>query len=127
MDFHSWHYGSHADPEVFISLIFNYLFTISYSILVNRVSYGLFKPERGVCQGDPLSPYLFLLCSEGLACLLKRSASLNRLHSHSASYHSPRISHRFFADYSLLFSQAFVSDCVEICSILKLHERVSRQ
>lgn len=78
-------------------------------------------------QGDPLSPYLFLFCSEGLACLLKRATRDGVLHGLSVSYRGPQVSHCFFADDSLLFCRATPSDCEVICDILRQYEAVSGQ
>ena len=50
--------------------------TVSYSILVNGEPKGMIVPSRGLRQGDPLSPYLFLFCAEGLNALL-RGAAMN--------------------------------------------------
>ena len=44
--------------------------TVLYSILVNGEPKGMITPSRGLRQGDPLSPYLFLFCVEGLNALL---------------------------------------------------------
>ena len=44
--------------------------SVTYSIIVNGEPQGHIVPTRGIRQGDPLLPYLFLLCSEGLNGLI---------------------------------------------------------
>ena len=48
--------------------------TASYSILINGEPKGYITLSRGIKQGDPLSPYLFLLCVDGLSSLIKKTA-----------------------------------------------------
>ena len=45
--------------------------SISFSVSVNGNFWNFFKPTRGIRQGDPISPYHFLLCAVGLSCMLK--------------------------------------------------------
>lgn len=77
--------------------------TVSYSILVNGEPRGNIQPTRGIRQEDPLSPYLFLLCSEGLNGLLQQSMVVGDLRGFSLCKYGPQISHLFFADDSLIF------------------------
>ena len=49
--------------------------TASYSILINEEPHGDIKESRGLRLGNPLSPYMFLMCTEGLHGPIKRAAS----------------------------------------------------
>jgi hypothetical protein len=58
--------------EVWVKLIMECVCSVSYSILVNGQPIGNIKLSRGICQGDPLSLYLFMLCAEALISILTK-------------------------------------------------------
>ena len=89
--------------DKWVSLIFECISIVSYSILVNGKPKGDIRPSRGIRQGDPLSPYLFLLCSEGLNRMLQKAAHNDQTRGFSLCKNGPKISTLFFADNSLLF------------------------
>ena len=51
----------------------------TYSILINGEPHGLIIPTRGLHQRDPLSPYLFLMCTKGLHGIISSTASKDEI------------------------------------------------
>jgi hypothetical protein len=60
------------DPT-WVKLIMTCVKSVRYRVRVNSDESDMFTPSRGLCQGDPLSHYLFLLCAEGLTGLLAQA------------------------------------------------------
>ena len=81
-----------------------------FSILLNGVPSGTFKPSRGIRQGDPLSPFLFILMEEGLGRSIVASWKSNdiiglRIHSLSSKQ-----THQQFVDDTMLMGHPSVQD-----------------
>ena len=53
--------------------------TVSYSFRINGKVYRSVQPSKGIRQGDPLSPYLFLIVVEGLSSLIRKSMEVGTL------------------------------------------------
>ena len=82
--------------------------TVTYSVVINGSPCGYIVPTRGLRQGDPLSPYLFLLCMEGFSALLKNTKERGTIHGVSVTRVATKVSHLLFADDSIVFMRAFV-------------------
>ena len=100
---------------------------VSFSIIVNGEPRGHIVPTKGLRQGDHLSPYLFLLVSEGLNELIKHIVSDGKIQGFSLCRGGPKISRMFFTDDSLLFCRAKVEDIKTIQGILEVYEKFSGQ
>lgn len=56
-----------------INLIMGCVRIVTYSVLVYGEPCGMINPIIEIRQGDPLSPFLFLLCTEGLNGIIKQA------------------------------------------------------
>ncbi|CAL1381267.1 unnamed protein product [Linum trigynum] len=108
-----------------VDLIMNCVSTVSYSVLVNGHQSEAFIPTRGLRQGDPLSPYLFLLCAEGLLAITKAAVRDKRMHGLKPAQGALTVSHLFFADDSVFFGRATEQESGLLKQILQLYEKES--
>ncbi|RVX07677.1 putative mitochondrial protein [Vitis vinifera] len=101
--------------------------TVSYKVVFGGELLGPIYPTRGLRQGDPLSPYLFILAAEGLSALLKQGERCGVLHGCSVARGAPTVSHLFFVDDSYLFFKATESESRSLKQILLRYQNLSSQ
>ncbi|KAL0435048.1 UNVERIFIED_CONTAM: hypothetical protein Sradi_0212700 [Sesamum radiatum] len=87
-----------------------------------KLDFGFLRPERGIRQGDPLSPYLFLFYTEALSHLIQQAESQGTIQGISVSSQAPRVSYLLFTDDTMIFCKASPKAILEIHRILKLFE-----
>ena len=107
-----------------VCLAMETIHTTSYSVLINGEAKGYMTPSRGIKQGNPLLPYLFLLCAEGLSSLIKKAIKSQQLHWILSCTNGVCISHHLFADDSFIFCQSTMEEGVDLLEILG-HDEVA--
>ena len=113
--------------EKFTDLINQCLNTTSSSILLNGSPLNRIPHSRGLRQGDPLSPYLFILGAEIFSRLLLREARLENIHGIRIGRNTPPISHLMFADDMFLFCRAKIHEVETLKKCLAIYEKWSGQ
>ena len=96
--------------------------SVRYSIRFNGVLSEPFQPTRGLRQGDPLSPYLFLFVADALSVVLQKEIGLGRVEELKVSRNAPGISHLLFADDALLFFRANAEQAGRTKQVLQLFQ-----
>ena len=119
--------GAMGFASRWIHLIMACVRSVSYSLVINGKQQGHVVPFRGLRQGDPLSPYLFLICAEGLVCLMRNAIKKGFLQGVTVANKGPKVSHLFFTDDSLFFCRAIKADCETMVNILETYKRASGQ
>jgi len=113
--------------ENFVLQVMRCMTSVTFSVKVNGKLSDCFRPTSGIRQGDPISPYLFLLCAEGLSSLLKSVGPMHLSRGVRVSIHSLWISHLLFADDCIIFSEASQRGADRLRNILELYHRGSGQ
>lgn len=100
----------------------------SFSVLVNGKAHNYFHPSRGIIQGDPLYPYIFILCMEPLIRHLDKIG--RSLRNNVGLLIPPRgfiITNMMFTDDCLIFAKATNTEARKIAKVLNDFSYVSRQ
>jgi hypothetical protein len=100
---------------------------VRYSVRFNNVALESFVPSRGLRQGDPLSPYLFLFMVDGLSKLIQEKVQQHHIQEMHMCRQAPGISHLLFADDTLLFLKASEDQALRIKEVLQVYERGTGQ
>jgi hypothetical protein len=102
--------------------------TVRYSVLINGVPSGFFGSSRGVRQGDPLSPFLFVLVMEAFSRMLGAFISRGLISGFTVGSSEPNrvnVSHLLFADDTLVFCEANESQIRHVGALLVCFEAVA--
>lgn len=86
----------------FIQLIMDCITTVKFSPLINGSPSEIIIPERGLRQGDPLSPYIFIICAEALSTALHNATQRHQISGMRASRGGPIISRYYFVTRKIL-------------------------
>lgn len=85
-------------PPHLVKVIMQCVSTVQYTLLFNGQKANSFIPQRGLRQGDPLSPYLFIMCMNVLSNLLHRAEDMKSIHGIQFNRSGPMVSHVMYAD-----------------------------
>jgi hypothetical protein len=113
--------------EVWIHLVMRCITSVRYQVRINGECTDVIIPERGLRQGDPLSPYLFLICAECFSSMLNRAEIEGSLQGVRICNGAPSINHLLFADDSLVLIKATKDSARTLQNILQLYEVCSGQ
>ncbi|KAL5857821.1 hypothetical protein ACOSQ3_005279 [Xanthoceras sorbifolium] len=114
-------------PDRWINLILDCISSVSFSFVINGRVSGRICPSRGLRQGCPLSPYLFILCAEGFSSLISAAELHGKVLGFRCCRGSPLISHLFFADDSIVFCKANSQSCAVLKDIIRVYSKGSGQ
>lgn len=114
-------------PTQLIKLIMSCITTSSASILINGTHNSYFYHSRGICQGDPLSPYLFIMCMKMISRNISLYVDYVQWQPIKLSKSGPLLSHLFFANVIILLAKVSTKSCHTIIDTLNHFIKQCRQ
>ena len=105
-------------PQNIIKVIMSCVNSTKISILFSGGALEAFNPSRGLRQGDPISPYLFILCMEYLGHLIDKKCMEGVWKPLKAFRENIGISHLFFTDDLIIFAKVDEDSCEAISEVL---------
>lgn len=113
--------------ERWVRLIMNCVNSVKYQVTHGRKRLGYVERGRGIRQGDPLSPYLFILCADGLSATIKKFESKKWLTGVKICKRAPIINHMLFADDSYVYCKANREEADKVRELLSSFEQATGQ
>lgn len=117
--------GKMGFDSKWVALVMNCIYSITYSVNMNGKRGYPFRPSRGLREGDPFSPFLFLICNEGLSTSMRLTVRDGAKLGARASRNGPNITYLLFADYYILFEEATLKGLNVLKGILDEYEAMS--
>ena len=119
----NWHFLLECLEELNLPVEFRQLIMLcvnspSMQLLWDGEKADSFEPSRGLRQGDPISPYLFVIIIEKLAHLIQLAINDEEWKPIRLTKNGPPISHLFFADDIILFAEASIEQATVIQNCL---------
>jgi hypothetical protein len=112
-------------PHQLTDTIMNCVTNVTFYILINGQPSQSLIPQRGLRQGEPLSPYLFIICAHVLSNLITNAQISKKIQGIKIAHGAPEVSHLLFADDSLFFCRAKKEEAKEIHNILIAYQEAS--
>jgi hypothetical protein len=110
-----------------INVIMHSVTSVEMNVKWNGAREVYFRPQRGIRQGDPISPYLFVMCIDKLSHLISQAVNKRKWKAPKAGKNGPIVSHLMFADDLLLFGEATEGQMKCMVDILNNFCRMSGQ
>nr|GEU42034.1 ribonuclease H [Tanacetum cinerariifolium] len=114
-------------PSPFSNLIMACVSSVSFSFNINGQVSSHVTPTRGLLQGDPISPYIFVMCAEVLSSMIRKYVMEGHIHGVKVCRGAPEISHLFFADDNIFFTRSLVKESCRLKSIFTRYCQASGQ
>jgi len=107
--------------EKWVALIMQCITTVTFSVKLNGEPTPFFSPSRGLRQGDPLSPYLFILITNVLTWLMQKAVAEGSIQGIQLNRFCPKLSHLMFADDVIFFMDGTLKECQNLTLTINRH------
>lgn len=104
--------------NAWVNRVMSCIASVKYNLLFSGKKVGSFTPHRGLRQGDPLSPYIFIFASDVLSRVVSAFAEIKEFEGIKIARTCPVLTHCMFADDALFFLKASEKNCLSFKQIL---------